>query len=61
MDTNGIVQKKEWVGKLSIPFFVKKKTARTEKCKKITLKKNKKVLKKHLTSFKKYSIMYIER
>ena len=46
MDTDGIVQKKEWVGKLSIPFFVKKKTPGPKKCKKNTLKKNKKSFKK---------------
>lgn len=61
MGIDGIVQKKEWVGKLSIPFFVKKTARAEKKCKKNTLKKIKKVLKKQLTSFKKYSIMYIER
>jgi hypothetical protein len=45
MGTVGIVQKKEWVEKLSIPFFVKTaraagpRSARTKKCKKNTLKK----------------------
>ena len=45
---------KEWVGKLSIPFFVKKncpgaglRSARTEKWKKNTLKKIKKFFKKN--------------
>ena len=54
MGIDGIVQKKEWVGKLSIPFFCKKKDcpgragprgAQTEKCKKNTFEKIKKVLK----------------
>jgi hypothetical protein len=69
MDIIRIVQKR--VGE-KLPVFFCEKSARelpgprirkpgAEKCKKNTLKKNKKSFKKHLTSFKIYSIMNTER